>query len=216
MRAAFGALALLLPTGAAAAGVQVWPAATVNLPLGGEWRGTVELSGRTRAGYPSGQVVLRMFALHPIAPGVSLGGGYARTEITQAGGRRLSEDQSFQQLNWDMGRAGPASFTTRVRLEQRFQSGVREASWRIRAQVRAFAPVGNNGVRLALFAEPFVALNRTTRVRRDFDQLRLFGGLNLPVTGNATLEVGYLGQFLNRAGGDTWVHAVPISFNVRL
>lgn len=209
------ALALLFPTGAAA-GVQVWPVASVTAQVGSGWRGTLELSGPTRGGYASGQVAVRVYALHPVARNLSAGGGYTHVAVYAETGSDFAEDQLFEQLSWDMGALGRAHLTSRTRFEQRFQPGGGEVAWRLREQVRLFLPAGAHGARVALYAEPFLNLNRTPRIRQTFDQLRMFAGLNLPVARSANLEFGYLGQLVHRPAGDAWVHALPVSLSVRL
>ncbi|HYZ49129.1 MAG TPA: DUF2490 domain-containing protein [Sphingomonas sp.] len=208
-------LTLAVAAPAAAEGVQIWSTASLNAPLAGQWRGQVDLSGRTRGGYANGQFVGRLTILHAVAPGLVAGGGYAHNSNYPARGAVTTEGQLFEQLIWDIP-AGPIRLAARTRLEQRFQEGVDGTAWRLREQVKLSMPLWHSKMRAVLFAEPFLNLNHTSRVREDFDQLRSFAGLNLPLTRHAALEFGYLGQFRHRLSGNSWIHAVPLTLSVRL
>lgn len=216
MAPTLGVLAALCVAGPAhAEGVQFWPALSVSAPVVGQWQIQADLVARTRGGYAAGQAYVRLGLLHPIAPHLVAGAGYLHAASYSARGAATADDQLFQQLVWDVP-AGPVRVTARTRLEQRFQQGVRETSWRLRQQIKLLIPVGHHGLRASLYVEPMFDLNHTPAVRQDFDQMRSFAGVNLPVARDATLEIGYLGQFVHRPTGDYWVHAVPMTLSVRL
>ncbi len=67
-------------------------------------------------------------------------------------------------------------------------------------------------------SELFWALNDTDwGARSGFDQVRSFGGVEVPVGGKSTLELGYLNQTINDPGGQRRMnHGVSIAAFIRL
>lgn len=196
--------------------VQPWPTVSVNASLGGEWRGAVEIVGRisddpTR---PS-QVEARFQLGRALGEHVTLWAGYVHVVSYNDGRRDGIEDQAVEQIGWNPGRIGPFELGTRTRIEQRFIVGNDRTAWRLRAQVRAALPIGHSRVSAVLWAEPFVALNRTAATGRTFEQLRVFAGASLRVSKHADIEVGYLNQRLYRPSGNVVNHAIPLVLNVR-
>jgi hypothetical protein len=81
--------------------------------------------------------------------------------------------------------------------------------------VRASVPLGGKtGPSLAVWAEPFLALNKTAGQHRTLDQLRTFVGLSAPVSPHIDIEVGYLNQRLYRAGPTLINHAIPVNLTM--
>ncbi len=195
--------------------MQFWPALSISAPIAGQWRVQTDLVARTRGGYGAGQAYIRIGLLHPVGPDLAVGGGYLRSASYPARGKAAADDQLFQQIVWNVV-ARPVQLTARTRLEERFQQGADGVSWRVRQQIKLLVPVGDHGLRASIYVEPMFDLNRTSLVRQGFDQMRSFAGLNVPVARNASLEIGYLGQFVHRPAGDNWVHAVPMTLSVRL
>ncbi len=65
-----------------------------------------------------------------------------------------------------------------------------------------------------LWAEPLIALNHSDATRQTFDQLRVFAGVSLRVSGHADVELGYLNQHLHRLSGDVNNDVVPVALNL--
>ena len=126
-----------------------------------------------------------------------------RGSITKReGARDLREHRSFQQLSWVMGKPWGGEFSTRTRLEQRWRADGDDVGHRLREMVRLEVPVADNGLAALGYAEGFLALNDTDwGARSGFDQLRSFVGAEIPVVGKTTIELGYLNQLVNQAGG---------------
>ena len=149
---------------------------------------------------------------------VSVFQGYAnvRTPVTDRADTR--ENRSFQQINWSLGKPAGVALSSRTRLEQRWLSTGDDMGWRLRQMVRAAVPV-KQGSKVAVLAwvEGFVALNDTDWGARDgLDRLRSFAGLELPLMGKSTVEVGYLNQFVNGANGrDQMDHVAAVNLMLR-
>ena len=145
--------------------------------------------------------------------------GYARVISPVAGGRDRAEHRPFQQVTWTLPLTSRAEFQSRTRLEQRWRNDGSEMGLRLREFVRgevAFSPTGK-GVRALVSAEAFVALKDTDWGNRaGFDQLRTFGGVEVPLKGRTTAEIGYLNQFINQPG-QAWRmnHAAVVNVFVR-
>jgi hypothetical protein len=215
-RAVASALLLANATPAFAQELQGWAFFNLNMPVAADWRATVEVNARTQSGPSSGQLLGRVLLARPVAKDVRLGGGLVLAHVHPADRPWTTDKQVFGQLNWDVADAGPVRIEARTRLELRFQEGAGRPNWRLREQVRLSWPLGPNGVRMIVSTEPFVNLNRTRRVRQDFDQLRNFIGLSVPVSRHSRLDLGYMGQYFHRPSGDAWISTLPVTVSVRL
>ena len=196
--------------------VQPWPTVSVNASLGGKWRGAVEIVGRISddSTRPS-QVEARFQIGRTLGEHVTLWAGYVHVVSYNDGRRAGIEDQAVEQLGWNPGRIGPFDLATRTRIEQRFIVGNDRTAWRLRAQLRAALPIGRSRVSAVLWAEPFVALNRTAATGRTFEQLRAFAGVSVRVSKHADIELGYLNQRLYRPSGNVVNHAIPLVLSMR-
>lgn len=153
-----------------------------------------------------------------ISPRVGVFQGYARVLSPVDGGRDRTEDRSFQQVLWTI-RPGATEVWSRTRLEQRMASTGAETGWRLRQMIRFETPLGRGTPVKALgWGEGFLALNATDwGVRRGFDQVRAFAGVEVPVEGRTTVELGYLNQTINDPGGRRRMrHAASMTLFVRL
>lgn len=139
---------------------------------------------------------------------VSVYQGYVRVITPVDGGRDRAEHRPFQQLTWTLpyGRGALGTrgeLQSRTRLEQRWRNDGNRMGLRLREMVRgewALAADGT-GVRAMASAELFWALRDTDWGNRaGFDQLRTFGGVELPLFGRSTAEVGYLNQLIDQPG----------------
>jgi hypothetical protein len=153
-----------------------------------------------------------------LSPSVTLFQGYAHIVSPVSEGRDVNEERSFQQLNLDLGNIGRARLSSRTRLEQRWRSDGGDMGWRLRELVRVALPVrpDSDAVKAVLYTEGFLALNDTDwGARGGFDQLRTFAGLELALPGDASMDVGYLNNVIDRGGGAVrmnHVAAVTVTF----
>jgi hypothetical protein len=165
------------------------------------------------------QLILRPAVGWKLDETLTLYQGYARVENTPLGGPAFSEDRSFQQLSWEIGEFRGLKVSSRTRFEQRSQSNGRDTGFRLRELLRVSYPLTErkNGVSALGWTEAFVALNDTDwTVRAGFDRIRTFVGLEIPVAGKSTLEVGYLNQTVNTpAAGTDMSHIISVSFAFR-
>jgi hypothetical protein len=164
------------------------------------------------------QLLLRPAIGWRVSPRVSIYQGYAR--ILSPEGRDRRENRLFQQLSWTLTPPGAGvEVQSRTRLEQRWQDGSGDAGHRLRQMVRFELPLkqGDRAPGLLTHAEGFFALNNTAwGARKGFDQLRAFGGVELPVDKRSTVELGYLAQVVNQPAGVTrWNHVAAFTFFLR-
>jgi hypothetical protein len=194
---------------------QPWPTVYVSAPLDKGWSISGEVVGRLdREHTGPSQMEARLQLGHSIGRDLVLWVGYVHVVSYPPLGRVGLEDQVVEQLNWKAGSIGGVTFSSRTRLEQRFQRGASATNWRVREQVKASVPLGHH-VTGIIWVEPFIALNQTSSVRSGFDQLRSFAGISVPLSPHVEIEAGYLNQFLPRASGDIHNDAVPITLNIR-
>ncbi|MBE7526269.1 DUF2490 domain-containing protein [Betaproteobacteria bacterium PRO4] len=120
----------------------------------------------------------------------------------------FDEHRIWQQVTW----ADDFSFgklSLRSRFEQRFfdhdapVSGSNDVAYRFRQLVKLAIPVTMIDPNLSFIVqnEVFVALNTVSNpgfISRGFDQNRAFIGLGYKAHQNATVEMGYMNQFIDR------------------
>jgi hypothetical protein len=84
-------------------------------------------------------------------------------------------------------------------VEHRRLSTGNDTGWRLREMLRYVRPIGTpQRTRALLSVEGFAALNDTDwGAKAGFDQLRSFAGVEVPIGGTSTLELGYLNQAIN-------------------
>jgi hypothetical protein len=145
---------------------------------------------------------------------LSLGYAYLRSDL--AVGVVRNEHRIWQQAAYRIaGVSNGVSLFGRTRLEQRFVKGSGDTGWRLRQQLRLTAPLG--GSQVVLSGEPFFSLDDTAwGQRQGFEQVRTFAGVNLPLSGNVTVEPGYLTQIQLRRGEGRINHIASMTLNVRL
>jgi hypothetical protein len=165
------------------------------------------------------QLIVRPAVGWKINDAVTVYQGYARIENTPLGRRAFSEDRSFQQIGWEIGTVERVKLSSRTRFEQRFQTNGRDTGFRLRQMLRAAVPLTGEkrGVAAVAWTEAFVALNDTDwGARAGVDRVRTFVGLEVPLSGQSTLEVGYMNQTINApASRVTMDHIISVNVFVR-
>lgn len=164
-----------------------------------------------------GQVLVRPAVGYRITPSDTLFLGYAYVRTEPLNGAPTDEHRMFQQaLVRIAGGPGKVTLTGRTRLEQRWLEGRSDMGWRLRQQVRMDAPVAK-GVNAIVWAEPFVNFDTTSWGQRaGLDQVRVFGGVGLPLARGIALEAGYSGQYVNRYNApDRMNHIGSLSLTLR-
>lgn len=207
---------LALSAAPAAAGepdAQLWTTAIANGPVLGDVTGWVEV--QTRIGDDVSQLrqsKLRVALGYRFSDRLTVYGGYAFVTNHRSPAPDATEHRIWQQASYPVGVLGPARVTGRTRLEQRSFEGSGDVGWRLRQQVRVGVPLTTgSGPSLAGAIELLVALNDADwGSRRGLEQVRGFVGVNLPLSRQQALEVGYLHQRVQRAGQDEQVNHVGV------
>ena len=216
LRLAFAFCGGVIATSANAQAVQFWPKIVVIAPVADGVLVTGEVVGRAAGDDRTSQLVTRLMVGHAFNNHINGWIGWAHSESFVPDAPVRHENDIIEQLNWDLGKLGPLRLSTRTRLEQRFISNTAGTSWRWRQQLRAALPLGNrHAPSLAIFAEPFLALNETSAQRRTLDQLRIFAGISVPVAPHFDVEFGYLNQRLYRTGPTVVNDAIPVTVTLR-
>lgn len=164
------------------------------------------------------QLLLRPGIGYTVSKSVTVYGGYAHVVTAVDGGRDRNEERLFTQLNWTLGQVGGGTLSSRSRLEHRTLSNGSGTGWRLRQFVRYTHPLGDpKHVRALIWGEAFVSLNDTDWGQRGgFDQMRTFAGLEVPLAGRSTMDVGYLNQAINDPRGNSRMnHVASVTLWIR-
>jgi hypothetical protein len=165
------------------------------------------------------QLILRPAIGWKVNDRLTLYQGYAYVETRGGTGPVRFEDRSFQEINWKIGEISGVKVSSRTRFEQRWQSAGRDVGFRLRENLR-FAKAltqEKDSVSAVGWVEAFVALNDTDwGTRAGFDRVRTFVGLEVPIGGESTVEVGYMNQTARASAGGTEVdHILSLNLSVR-
>lgn len=214
--------ALALPAAAQGRTVedeQIWLNATVMQTQENGFAWFAEVQPRfTEGAQHLRQLILRPAVGYRLSPAVTVYAGYAHVDLPRRGPDR-NEDRFFAQLSWIMAKPGDATLSSRTRIEHRQVSSGDDVGWRARAMLRYVDPLGApERTRLLVSAEGFVAFDDTDwGATAGFDQLRSFAGVEVPIGGRNTLELGYLNQFVNDPGGQERMnHVASAAIFIRL
>lgn len=163
-----------------------------------------------------GQSILRPGIGYEIAERTTLWAGYGWINTAPAARSNFDENRVWQQLTWSTD-VGPATWALRSRLEQRFLETGSDTGWRWRQFVRMRMPIvgGPRDVYFVAWDEVFVNFNDTDwGARSGFNQNRLFIGFGRrrQRCADTRIEIGYLNQAINPAGGDNLTNHI-LSFN---
>jgi hypothetical protein len=196
----------------------VWLNATV-IGTVGKFAYFVEAQPRIQQGVSHlDQLLLRPAAGYVFSKNVTLYGGYAHVFLPIENGKDRNEERLFTQLSWTLGKVGQGTLSSRTRLERRRLSNGDDTGWRFREFLRYTHPLGDpKHVRALVWEEVFVALDDTDWGQsRGFDQARTFVGLEVPLAGRSTMDIGYMNQAVNRPAGDLRMnHIASVTFWIR-
>jgi hypothetical protein len=181
----------------AAHDTQLWLLLLGQLRVGEQWLVHAEAQPRWNDDISrSDQVLLRGAIGRRLGTRASVWAGYAYTP-RQASDDWTHEQRLWQQLSVAFPRAGRWTPSIRIRPEQRLLESWGDASYRLRALGRLVRPLGASPWSIAASDEYFVTLDDTEDgPRRGFDQNRVFIGMLRRLSSEATIETGYLWQWL--------------------
>jgi len=165
-----------------------------------------------------GQLLLRPAIGYQFSKDVTLYGGYAHVVLPIEGGKDRNEERLFTQLSWNLGKFAGGTLSSRTRLEHRQLSNGDDTGWRLREFLRFTHPLGDpKKVRALVWEEVFVAFDDTDwGQHKGFDQARTFVGLEVPLPGRSTMDVGYLNQTINQPAGNLRMnHVASVTFWIR-
>ena len=181
--------------------------AWINLTAMGSLKGRalyfVEVQPRFAEDRPHlSQLLLRGGIGWKLSDAVSVYAGYLHLIQPVEGGHDRNEERPFAQLNWSLGSLAGGTLAMRQRLEFRSVSTGSELGWRLRSMLRYVHPLGASTAPRALVSvEPFIAFDDTDwGQHKGLDQVRTFAGLEVPLAGKSTIEVGYLNQAIDGPG----------------
>ncbi len=216
--AAAAGLALVAGTGQAAdVDNQVWSVAQFNADLGPRTLFTMDTQARFFDDASRlGQVIVRPAVGYRLNDTTNAFVGYAYVRSKPAGRAATHEHRAWQQLTFRAAGDGKGlTLNGRTRVEQRWVEGRDDTGIRFRQQFRLTAPVAGK-VRAVATNELFFGLNNTDWGQRDgLHLVRSFVGVSVPVTGNLTVEPGYLNQYVVRRGENAVHHALSITTNIQ-
>lgn len=197
----FAAAIVAAPAAAATAeDEQVWLNATAMQTTGSGFSYFVEVQPRFGDGASRmQQLLLRPAIGWKLSGAVTAYAGYAHVVLPIENGPDDNEERLFGQVSWTIGPIGKGTLSSRSRIEHRRLSNGGDTGWRLREMLRYVHPLGSpERTRALVSAEGFAALNDTDwGARAGFDQLRSFAGVEVPIGGKSTLELGYLNQAIN-------------------
>jgi hypothetical protein len=215
--AAFGLLTLLAiatPAAAQQQDAQLWTQINTNVPLTDGVRVTLEQIARF-SDRQDGLYQTEFGALLGIraAKGIELGVGYRKVGAHN-GNTGADEDRIRQQVVGTFG-----GFTTRFRVDERFNPRGSEIGFRVRPLLRYNQRLGTGKWALFVSQESFLLPNSTRWGQRSgYERMRNIVGIVVPIGKLMTADVGYLNQF--RPGrGDARAqmdHALNLQLTINL
>ncbi|MGB5580539.1 MAG: DUF2490 domain-containing protein [Woeseia sp.] len=182
------------------------------------WRYSIATQWRNfDRGNGADQYLLRSSMGYDVKPGMTLWAGFDYFQTDPDGGSKRFERRYWQQFSWAARRFDWGSLAFRWRFEQRDLENSRDTGLRFRQQAQLAFPLEKSDMTAIVSMEHFANLNDTDAgARSGFDQLRSYAGLRLPLNKKASLEGGYMHQFVNRATGvDAVNHTLMLHLRVR-
>lgn len=153
---------------------------------------------------------------YELGDGLTAWAGYVQSQ-EYSSGDLVVERRARQQLTLDnFAKLGPASFSARLRTEQRWRDGVEDTAWRVRPFLRASIPLGSAASpSLVLSGEAFVNLSTSPfQAQEGLERTRAAAALSIPVAKGVRMDAGYLNQHrFVRGGADLDEHALTAALN---
>ena len=193
---------------------QLWLQVNTNVPLGDDFRLTLEQIARF--GDRQGGLFQTEFGGivgYRIAPGIELGVGYRKVG-THNRNTAADEDRLRQHIVASFGR-----FVTRLRLDERFNPRGDEIGFRLRPLLRYNYPLRARGWALFASHESFYLPNATAWGQvRGYERMRNVLGVTVPIGTAISADVGYLNQYrLGQRGARAQMdHALSVQLTINV
>lgn len=177
------------------------------------WRWWMEVQPRSReSGKEMDQLLIRPGIGYALTDHSTVWIGYAHVSSYPVVGDEIEENRIWQQYMW----SGPTllgAFTSRTRLEQRWQENGSDTGGRFRQSFKFNWPFSfHPAASFVAWDEVFVHLNSTDwGARKGFDQNRGFAGLGYRWQPHILTEIGYLNQFICTASTDRMNHILSLN-----
>jgi hypothetical protein len=199
---------------------EIWTALVLQGKLGAKdtplerWRLWLDVHDRQRdEGQHLDTIIVRPGVGYALNDRMTVHVGYAAVWTDAAGRDTRLEDRAWQQLVW-MIPVGDLTVQSRTRLEQRFAETDGDTGWRLREFVKTTVPLtADKRAFVSAWDELFWDLDNTDWGQRaGFRQNRAFVGPGwfLGEAKKASIEVGYLNQWVDRPGEDKLNHCLSI------
>lgn len=149
---------------------------------------------------------------YDLTPHASLWLGYTHDWLHPLNKPSFHENRAYEDFLYNHP-AGPFTFTSRTRLEQRVNQSSGDVGNRIRELVQLRYPFPFNP-KLSIYAgdEALVYLNKNSFGPSGFSEDRAFGGLSYKFTKHVSADLGYLGQYIVvKPGDDNFTHNVLVN-----
>ena len=200
---------------------QLWLNGTVQGPIHGRLLYYVEVQTRSGGDFdrPTYQAFVRPMIGVRVNNVLALHLGYAMVFDYSSAGEDALENRFYVQSLWTLPKLGPLQISNRTRVEYRLRTDGDDGAWRARTLLRFCAPLfggEKKWFRPILSGEVFAHLSDADwGPRQGFDQVRSFGGFEIPLVDQWTAEIGYLNQYTNRAGPNLMNHVLAVTLIIR-
>lgn len=180
------------------------------------WRWWGEIQMRYRdSGQELNQMLVRPGIGYALTDRSTVFVGYAHVTNRPPNSDSIQENRIWQQYQW----SGPTplgAFTTRSRLEERWQENGNDTGVRFRELLKFNWPFSfHPAASFVLADEVFVNLTQTDwgapTAKQGFDQNRGFTGIGYRFTPIILTEVGYINQYINTTTRDRMNHILSIN-----
>lgn len=171
----------------------------------------VDLRARWRdEGRNFDQFIASGYVIKQIDSKLSLGLGIDHLQNHPAGREPFEENRLTPQMIYKFDDIGNLKLQSRTRFEFRQREDFDDTAYRLREMLRVtYVLPQYPNVTLVASDEFFLNANNTDwNVRRGIDQNRAFIGVNYKINAHASIESGYLNQFVNTRANDRENHII--------
>ena len=196
----------------------LWTPVYIKLPVTEKIITQLEINPRIQENVTHiNQLLVRPSVGYQLTKSLSIWQGYAW--VTNYIPSFVNENRIWQQILYER-EIGRFILSTRSRLEERFIENVHGVPVRFRNMFRVqYAFDKNNNWAFIIYDEPFINIGNHFRgPQSGIDQNRFFAGLNKKISDNASIEGGYLMQYLNQTSPvqDRLNHNILVNFYINL